>query len=217
MTIVLMKKTLSQYSREDIYKNNSLYKTFLELSIDDGWSYDDKINNFELLTKIEEFTNTPLSHHSILDVGCGTGDLYEYLLQHEDITYTGVDIFEAGVKKAQQKFPDGHFIVQDFLTMKNAKYDFVFSSGALTTKLHSNNYDILFAWVNKMWEIARVGVVFNVLLERYDGDYSYNLFVYNRQKVLELTAKAASKARMKIITTDAGSGDGTQELHVYLY
>ncbi len=212
-----MKKQLVSYSVQDIKKNNSLYKTFLELSVDDGWSYDDKIENFQIMTNIAEYTQTPLSNHTLLDVGCGTGDLYEYLLQYENVLYTGIDIFEQGVKKAQIKFPGGEFLEQDFLKLEDKSFDFVFSSGALTTKLHTDNYDVLFSWVKKMWEVAKVGVVFNVLLERYKGDYSYNLFVYNRQKVLELTAQAASKAKMKVITTDAGSGDGTEEMHVFLY
>lgn len=212
-----MKNTQTIYSLNDVKKNNSLYKTFLELSIDDGWSYEDKIENFELMTKITEYTNTPLDHHSVLDVGCGTGDLYEYLLQFDSVDYTGIDIFEEGINKARQKFPSGKFINADFLTMEESKYDFVFSSGAMTTKLHTDNYQILSEWIKKMWAMARYGVVFNLLLERYDGDYSYNLFVYNRQRVLELTAKAASKAKMKVITTDAGSGDKTEELHVFLY
>lgn len=212
-----MKKQLVSYSVQDIKKNNSLYKTFLELSVDDGWSYDDKIENFQIMTNIAEYTNTPLSNHTLLDVGCGTGDFYEYLLQYENVLYTGIDIFEQGVKKAQTKFPEGEFLEQDFLKLEDKSFDFVFSSGALTTKLHTDNYEVLFSWVKKMWEIARIGVVFNVLLERYKGDYSYNLFVYNRQKVLELTAQAASKAKMKVIITDAGSGDGTEEMHVFLY
>lgn len=169
------------------------------------------------MTNIAEYTNTPLSNHTLLDVGCGTGDFYEYLLQYENVLYTGIDIFEQGVKKAQTKFPEGEFLEQDFLKLEDKSFDFVFSSGALTTKLHTDNYEVLFSWVKKMWEIARIGVVFNVLLERYKGDYSYNLFVYNRQKVLELTAQAASKAKMKVIITDAGSGDGTEEMHVFLY
>lgn len=212
-----MKKQLVSYSIQDIKKNNSLYKTFLELSVDDGWSYDDKIENFQIMTNIAEYTKTPLSNHTLLDVGCGTGDLYEYLLQYENVLYTGIDIFEPGIKKAQMKFPEGDFLEGDFLKLEDKSFDFVFSSGALTTKLHTDNYEVLFSWVKRMWEIARIGVVFNVLLERYPGDYSYNLFVYNRQKVLELTAQAASKAKMKVITTDAGSGDGTEEMHIFLY
>lgn len=212
-----MKKTNTRYSIQDTKKNNSLYQTFLSLSIDDGWSYEDKIENFQIMTKISDFTKVPFENHSILDVGCGTGDLYEYLLQFENVHYTGIDVFEEGIKKAKRKFPDGNFQHQDFLTIEEAQYDFVLSSGALTTKLHTDNYEVLYSWVKKMWEIAQVGVVFNLLLERYNGDYSYNLFVYNRQRVLELTAKAASKAKMKVITTDAGSGDGTEELHVFLY
>lgn len=205
------------YSPADIKKNNSLYKTFLSLSIDDGWSYADKIENFEQMCKIGEYTDTPLSHHSVLDVGCGTGDFYEYLQQFEDVDYTGIDVFDGGIKKAAQKFPGAKFITEDFLTADLDKYDFIFSSGALTTKLHSDNYEILFEWVKKMWSLTKVGMVFNVLLERYKGDYSYNLFVYNRQRVLELTAKAASKAKMKTLVVDAGSGDGTEEMHIFLY
>ena len=212
-----MKQKISAYSREDIYKNNSLYKTFLELQIDDGWPYADKIENFEQMMKISEYTDTPIAGHSILDVGSGTGDLYEYLLQFDQVEYLGIDIFEEGVKKAQEKFPAAHFEVADFLIADLEPADFVFSSGALTTKLHTDNYEILYQWVKKMWELTKVGLVFNVLLERYKGDYSHNLHVYNKQKVLELTAKAASKAKMKVLVTDAGSGDGTEEMHVYLY
>lgn len=212
-----MPKDQTSYSRVDTQKNNLLYKSFLDLSIDDGWTYADKVENFVLFSKITEFTDTTLSHHSILDAGCGTGDLYEYLQQFEEVDYTGIDIFEDGVKKARGKFPNGKFLVGDFLEEEAGNFDFVFSSGALTTKLHSDNYYILAKWVKKMWQTARVGVGFNLLLERYPGDYSNNLFLYNRQKVLEITAKSASKAKMKVITTDAGSGDNTEELHIYLY
>lgn len=206
-----------KYSKEDIEKNNALYQTFLHMQVDDGWTYSDKIGNFELLTRIADYADSPLSRSTVLDVGCGTGDLYEYLLQFEDVAYTGVDIFEKGIEKAKVKFPNGLFLVGDFLDLNLTPFDYVFSSGAMTTKLDNDNYQILFSWVKKMWKLAKKGVVFNLLLERYPGDYSNSLFVYNRQKVLELTAKAASSARMKVIVTDAGSGDGTEELHVYLF
>ena len=44
--------------------------------------------------------NTELS---VLDIGCGTGLVYEILSTHSDIDYVGIDISEAMVSVAQNK------------------------------------------------------------------------------------------------------------------
>jgi SAM-dependent methyltransferase len=205
-----------KYSSGDIDKNAGIYGSFLTADLDDGWSFKDKQENFEILAKIFEYTVTLPSQSSVLDAGCGTGDLAGFLETLQIKNYLGIDIFLPAVEKAARKYPDKKFKVGDFLMMPEQKFDFVVCSGALTTNLDSDNYLVLETWIKKMWRMARKGIVFNVLMERFPGDNTRSLFTYDRIRVLEITAKVSPKAKMKIETTDAGSGDGTQELHVFL-
>lgn len=213
-----MKRQKIKYSRQDKINNTQIYSAFLKANLDDGWSKGDKIDNFSLLTNISDYTNCPLSQASVLDVGCGTGDLAPFLRKLGIKDYLGIDIFKKAIKKARGKYPKEKFINGDFLNWEfKDKFDFVFGSGILTTKLHSDNYSILKAMVKKMWKLSRQGIVFNVLLQRYPEDQARYLFLYSRKKVIEICASTLPTAQIKLITTDSGSGDGTEELHVFLY
>jgi SAM-dependent methyltransferase len=207
-----------KYSETDKKINTNLYQKFLEMEIDDGWTSSDKLENFELFLTICTLTKLPIEKASVLDVGCGTGDFAYFIGQKKVRQYIGIDIFEEAIKKAAQKYPEFDFLVGDFLTLDLPQFDFIYSSGALTTNLHSDNYEMLNIWLKKMWQTAKKGIVFNCLLERFPGDRSdEGLFLYNRQKVLEIASGVSTKAKMRAITTDAGCGDGTEEIHIYLY
>ncbi len=207
-----------KFTKADIEINEQLYKRFLAIGIDDGWTSNDKLENFELFLTVCELTDSPIEVSSVLDVGCGTGDFAYFLKRHGVKQYIGIDIVPRVIEKAKLKYPEFDFISGDFLGLDLPKFDFVFASGALTTDLASDNYEMLKIWLNKMWKTAKKGIVFNCLLERYPGDGNdEGLFLYNRQKVLEIAAAIDPKAKMKAITTDAGSGDNTEEIHLFLY
>jgi len=205
-------------SKSDIDINKKLYERFLSIGIDDGWTSHDKLENFELFLKICKLTRLPIKKASVLDVGCGTGDFAYFLGRNGVKQYIGVDIVPSVVEKAKIKYPDFDFLVGDFLALDLPQFDFVFASGTLTTMFETSNYLILSSWLKKMWKTCKKGIVFNCLLERYAGDGNdEGLFLYNRSQVLEITANVDKKAKMKVVTTDAGSGDGTEEIHIFLY
>lgn len=209
---------MKKYTQADTTLNNNVYKRFMEMGLDDGWTSSDKIENFEQFLKICEYADFPIQQASVLDVGCGTGDFAFFLQKYGVKKYVGIDIFENAVKKARLKYPFADFLVGDFLELKLEKYDFVYSSGAITAHISSDHYQLLGSWVKKMWDLSLKGVVFNVLLERYPGEESdEHLYLYNRLRVLEVTSLAVPESKMKVLVTDAGCGDGTEELHVYLY
>lgn len=210
------KKSIT-YSPEDIHINNGIYDAFLNASLDDGWNYKDKIENFEYLVKIENYTGYPLKDSTILDVGCGTGDLWDFLQKYEFKNYTGIDIFHPALSKAKRKYPSGHFLLGDFLFHSfDSEFDYVFSSGAMTTNLESDNYRIIREWIPKMWSLAKKGVAFNFLMEQFEGHNFGNLYLYNADKVLEIIKEELPEAKIHTIITPAGAGDTLDEMHVYL-
>ena len=218
-----MKRNRTVLSSEDKLLNTQMYDFYERLGIEDGWVAEDKEENFELFTTVVRLTDSELSQSSILDVGCGTGDFCLFLEKHSVNDYIGIDLYETAVDRAQKQYPKYTFIHGDFLDYDfKRKFDFVYSSGAMTTKFKTDNYLVLQTWVKKMWDLADKGVAFNVLLEDtvhvYTDIYSKKLFFYDRKKVLEVCAKVLPKyAKIRALVTDSGTGDGSEELHVFLY
>lgn len=205
------------YSKKDAELNSKLYWDFSRALMDDGWTDDDKEENFTIFSDIFKFANIAPEKCTVLDVGCGTGDFNNYPDKLNLKDYLGIDIFEPAIRKASIKYPDKKFITGDFLKLDLGKFDIIIASGTLTTKLDTDNYAILRRFVRKMWRTSNFAIYFNVLLERYPGDKSRNLFLYNKNRVLEICAKIEIDAKMKIEITDAGCGDETEELHLFIY
>ncbi len=86
------------------------------------------------------FYGEPVKKPSVLDVGCGVGDLFGFLLKHPEtfpdgFTYTGCDISPALVTAAREKYPEGSFEVQDILERPpQKKFDYVFACGVMTIR-----------------------------------------------------------------------------------
>jgi len=107
---------------------------------------------------------------SVLDVGCGFGDLYRYLKeQYADVSYLGLDINPHMIEVARKKYREASFETADFGTWAGGPYDFVLASGALSFKI-PNYRDIYFGYIKKMFETARVAVAFNMLDSRHHID-----------------------------------------------
>lgn len=106
-----------------------------------------------------------LSNSSILDLGCGYGDLRPFLCDHfSDTIYLGVDFLKEFIEAATQAYghlPNTQFFQSDFLTAGLPEVDFVIASGSLNYRSENQ----LHPWqsITRMWEIANKGVIFNLL------------------------------------------------------
>lgn len=115
---------------------------------------------FDVLAKIGN-----LNGKSLLDVGCGLGDLLNYLQTHDTkADYTGYDITPIMIELAQKRFPHANFQVSDLLDETDAQpqFDYVFASGIFYLR-QVEGIGYLGAMVRKMFSLCRKGIAFNTL------------------------------------------------------
>lgn len=170
----------------DRKKNANLYNSFQTNYYPDGWSRETQDKLFKNLLRIIEFTLVPLRGNSCLDVGCGTGRFSQYLRSKGVGKYLGVDIYPPSLQRAQEIYPLEIFLLKDILEEEiGEKFDYCFCSGALSTKLETNNYLFLEEMIKKMWELSKVGVSFNLI-----GDQALSVrqevFAYSPSRVREI-------------------------------
>lgn len=93
----------------------------------------------------------PDQSFSLLDLGCGLGDFYEYLIRCQyQVHYVGIDIVDDFIEKNKLKFPQASWSVNDAgsYLKTSPKYDYIFASG-------------LFAFSNEKIFLDTVGLVMN--------------------------------------------------------
>lgn len=134
---------------------------------------------FEVLTQIAN-----LEGKSILDFGCGTGDLAHYLDKiNVKVTYTGVDIVDELLDCAKEKYPRHRFgKLEDF---SGEKFDFVLISGVFNNKIEDNTQfyqNTLIA----LKEFCKEGIAFN-MLSKYVDFYDEKLFYEYPENVFKFS------------------------------
>ncbi len=157
-------KTIMQIKDQDTKRLKDFYLKFLNENNRRGakaLGYHNELRQeirFEVLSQI--ITKDDVT---ILDVGCGLGDLYEFLKnQKRTFKYTGIDIVEESIETAKKRFPEADFRVFDFSHELNEEFDFVLASGALTFMVE-NYKDVYFGMIERMFKMAKIGVAFNML------------------------------------------------------
>jgi len=118
---------------------------------------------YEVLTSPFLHTDMPESTCSILDVGCGFGDLLDFLhARRWQGRYEGIDIVPDLLAVARQRHPGGHFALGDISgepLQKLGRFDYVIASGVFNARLHGESNEVHIAKaIERMCEIARLGV-----------------------------------------------------------
>jgi len=149
-----------------------------------GWESDkDQCTRFNVFPD-----NTDPAGKQLLDVGCGTGTLYSYLLCNEiECTYTGVDILPEMAALARERHPEGTFLCADLFSgepVPGCECDVLFSSGIFNIDL-GNNYRFLGEALKVFEEYAREQIIINLLSDA-STDKEEGYFYYAKDRVLEL-------------------------------
>jgi len=102
---------------------------------------------------------------SVLDVGCGFGDYFNYLKQRgiKNIKYCGIDISNKIVDFAKEKNSLVNVIQGNVLDLSDdEKYDYVISLGFNCVKT-GTNWETLTQVLDKMWKLSKKGIAYNAV------------------------------------------------------
>lgn len=105
------------------------------------------------------------SGHSVLDVGCGFGDLWAYLQgQGCDVQYTGIDLSPDLIAAGRERYPGLNLREGDIFDLDPAaeSYDLVLLSGALNENLNDGGVYARRV-IKRMYQACRQGVALNLL------------------------------------------------------
>jgi len=142
---------------------------------------------FRLISEIGAINN-----RSVLDVGCGFGDLYDYLRKNRlKVEYTGYDLAPGIIATAKKTRPKEVTLeVKDILkdTVRK-KYDYVVASGILNKRI-SDNFAYAKKMVSTMFKLSKRGIAINM----FTTDVTYkepHLYYYSTENLLKF-AKSLS-------------------------
>lgn len=105
-----------------------------------SWN-DNNVVNINILNLL--FDKGALIHNqSILDVGCGTGALFDYYLKNNAKSITGIDISDKMIDIAKAKYSNINLLCDDIISFNSRdKYDLIVIYNTLP---HIMNLDLLF-------------------------------------------------------------------------
>jgi 2-polyprenyl-3-methyl-5-hydroxy-6-metoxy-1,4-benzoquinol methylase len=131
---------------------------------------------------------------SILDFGCGIGNLYKFLNKKNfKGTYTGIDISKLQIAFAKKNIKSKRalFYHQDIFEKKlTKKYDYIFISGVFNN-LISNNFKVLEKIIKTLFKNCKIMMAFNNL-SYYVDYYDKGLYYVKPEKIFEFCKKNIS-------------------------
>ncbi|MDP6636461.1 MAG: class I SAM-dependent methyltransferase [Phycisphaerae bacterium] len=145
--------------------------------------------------------NVSLDGRTVLDVGCGLGDLWIYLKERGiSADYCGVDLLEEMTASAAQQSPDARFVSGDIFDPNEQvmdppeRFNVVFCSGTLNLEL-GNNTEFLPEALNRMLELSTEHMVVNLLHTRCRMRYPHCAY-YDPDEVLRILEPMPCKVRL---------------------
>ena len=139
---------------------------------------EDAENRYKVMLELQKFDPEPvLKNPSVLDFGCGTAHMLEYMNKngYHNWTYSGLDISPKFIEVCCVKFPEIKFYCTDILiselTIEPA--DYIIMNGVFTEK-RDLSFDEMFSYFIQMLEnvfpLAKKGIAFNAMSKAVDWE-----------------------------------------------
>jgi SAM-dependent methyltransferase len=154
-----------------------------------GWKSDEsQIVRFEILSQIGDMKGL-----SVLDMGCGHGDLSAYLRRnYSDIRYVGIDHMEELLDVATSRYgsiPDTTFYLGDCWSADLPNMDYVLASGLFAYK--NSDPHFIFKMIDRLFASCRLGTGFNLLKNVHDPEGI--LVNYDPEEILDYCRSLSPK------------------------
>lgn len=138
---------------------------------------------FDIIAEIGD-----LNGSSILDFGCGTGQLYAYLKRKGiEVDYYGADIVDEFLTLCRSKFPHGRF--GRFEDFAGQQFDYVLLSGVFNNRIKDNT-GFYRDTLKSLFGVARKGLSFNMMSAYVDYqdqglfyEYPENVYAFLKQNL----------------------------------
>lgn len=124
---------------------------------------------------------------SVLDIGCGDGELYPVLQSYGVDTYKGMDVSENLVKAAQVRFPGVEFVAGDVRELPVGKFDVVYSRTCLQ---HVKEEDM-----QKTVDAIKANAPYTVLVEPSGFTSQYYNFSHDYRKYFTVAEEIKLKTK----------------------
>jgi SAM-dependent methyltransferase len=167
-----------------------------------GWfSKESQLKRFDMLTGIGDLNNS-----SVLDIGCGNGDLCYYLSQKfTNVNYSGIDLVDAFLNNAielNKHCASATFYSGNFMDDGLPVADYVFACGSLNYK--SSDPDFIYKAISGLYKHCNIAFGFNLLSETINPDGI--LAAYSPQLIIDHCKTLSSNV---ILRTGYEEGDFT--------
>ena len=188
-------------------KNINIYKKLITIhGIDNvnSLGYGDKQSQLQRFTKLIEIGEFK-ENTSILDVGCGYGDLYTFIknnITSPTIQYTGIDLMDDFVHIAKNKHIDknisfskisfnDHF---EMCKKYNIKYDYILSSGIFSFYIENWN-EYVKKTLSNMFSICNIGIAATFLSVNGDKKIEDRMYM-NPKDMIDISSNITYKFKL---------------------
>ena len=165
-----------------------------------GWSEKSKSKKRYKTLKKELKLNNNQKKISLLDVGCGYGELIKHFPKDVDYKYMGIDIVDEMITYAKNKFQDRKvkFSTMDVSNISK-NYDFIVCNGIFTLKKNLTEkqmQEFVIKCINIFHKYSKIGFSFNVMSEIVD--YKSKILFYPNLQVLSKFIKDKKVSKINI-------------------
>lgn len=161
-----------------------------------GWGGDKnrQLLRFQIALEIEKFLNNNTKITSVLDVGCGFGDMGVFLKKfYPDIKYTGIDINAALINEGLKLYPDFDLRCLDLLENNiEETFDLVCENGIFNFRLfNETQLEYIDQMIHQMYLHSKIGISVDFLSTFVDfkHDGAFHMDEYEAIRLLKKYTK----------------------------
>ncbi len=172
---------LSNHDRNKIISRYS--SRFKEYGVDLRTINPGKLNKLEIQHNVHASIGA-LNNKTILDIGCGLGNYYQFLLNKGlKINYIGYDIVEDFIKVNRERFPEAIFEIKDISREEIVhKADYAVMCQVFNNKYDSvNNDDVVMNAMTKAFQAVTTGISIDLRTD-YVNFTEDHLFYFSPEK-----------------------------------